>query len=706
MGLNQASPIIGSLLFVLLVISPLPFSFFFASYFRDGGLGKPVYASSIIHDVLLMWCLQHMLIGHFLGCFSQFALKPLLIAEIGLLVVGTTILLRMPQIKVQATSFNITELLLISVLGGIFASAFIRGLVAMPAMYDSYGYHLPEIGRWIVSKNFLMWPTLRNWWGAYIAYGWEVVSGVFMLTFKSDYLSTLPNLAALALLAIATYRTGRILGAARIVTLWGTALLSTVPFVLRTVNGVMVDVPLAASFMSAVTYGFELKLLDKWRLLPAFLLSLGIVASVKTTGIGYAVLAIFVMLFGLSKKSLAAARNEIFQRPYAILIAILVALFLVVFWPVRNFVSTGVFFLAGHSTLIRPIQSFNVTGVWVAFKGTMEGVGLLITGLCFLVFLGTRSEKNGGRGLVTRISDFAGYSDNKSLDGKNLGGRKHWVVLLIFGAFLLYLSTPLVFQMPSVVDWWFTEGTRYGFAFYALLTIAAAVIAGKTFSQKQMWVGTVIILICLAGQFYIWLVLRLVPYRDFHSQLKVVVPYALIVGLAAVLIFMVILRVSSNNLHLTVVHCVFASLIAGVLVFSCYSLREKARQNWLGGIQVEVSRRFQTLKAFWLAGDWPYTVMGISFDSQVFSIDGEQRFEFGSPFSGSLPDLLEAMERHNVEFGIVGSLRFDRVPRAVTEGLESGKLRVVWEAKEGSTNKTTSVAMIFRRELTPNLSKR
>ena len=175
---------------------------------------------------------------------------------------------------------------------------------------------------------------------------WELLSLLGYFAFAEDVLFTLPNLLAWALLGLSVVALARRAGA-RSSDAGATALLLlSLPVVLMQTEEIKADLPLVAAFAAALVVGGVLS--DSRRALrPAlFLLGLGWICGLKSSGPAYAAIALFAALlwrFALARGGFAGDDQIRGSRagPARLFAALLATLFLAGFWYLRNVLDLG-----------------------------------------------------------------------------------------------------------------------------------------------------------------------------------------------------------------------------------------------------------------------------------------------------------------------------------------------------------------------------
>lgn len=670
MAFDSGSPVAISAFLLLVASGPLPLALWWTQRLRRGDFGQPLGASQFLHDTVMFWCAAQLLLGHAMGAAGLFRSDILAGAELAMLLTGLFCMRSSPA-PLPVVQLGGNELAVAAAGAGVIMAVAVRCLVEMPGTYDSYGYHLPEIGRWIAGESLAMGPGAGASPISAYSYGWDVADGVFALVSRSDYLVMLPNVAALALLMLATYRVARFFGASQLIALCASVVSTSAPAVLKNVSAVSADVALAAAFMSSVAYGWEVVMRRRWLALAPFLLSLGMAAGAKTSGVSYAALAVIVTVVAWFERPPRTATS--LPPPSSLLIAGAGAggLFLGGFWMVRNAIYTGQLMpsvpdaTAVFRTSLLGWRPWRLENAGIALQGFLEGTGFLLP--CLLA-----------------VTWFAGAGFRASA----IEYAPRWAIgVLSVGTLGLFIVTPYSATNSEVMTAWFSaQATRHGLSFVAAISAAVALIYVPR-GQSNTLVTTVAAFV--VGQLYLWIVLRSVPYRELAMQVTAVWPYAIISILAGGSFFVC----CRNGFALRPRHFAFGMTGLAMLSLACLPFREASRGAWVGGVQLEVSRRFGTERALFLGGKWTYIAMGKHFDAQVFAVGGEDRLELGRTFDGSLAELMSAMDHQVAEYAIVGP--FDEgvmLPAAVSEGLSNGRLVAVWRH---------SGAMILRRRPLP-----
>ncbi len=205
--------------------------------------------------------------------------------------------------------------------------------------YDSLSYHMPAIATWLQAGSFAQFSQWSNNMIATYPYSWEAISALFVAPFGEDLVVAAPNFVAWVLLALGVFALGRELGASRDTAAVSAALAACIPLVLEKLNGLQVDLALAAFFVAGLV--FAITFLED-RSAVAFALacaSAALVCGVKMSGLAYAAILMTVTTVGLVQRS-RGARAE---GGGACRIGALLAGTLLVggFWYARNLIRLG-----------------------------------------------------------------------------------------------------------------------------------------------------------------------------------------------------------------------------------------------------------------------------------------------------------------------------------------------------------------------------
>ena len=341
--------------FLVVLLGPVPLCFLL---FLVGERGREKLGLSHCMLVFLTgWCVIETCIGLFLGTIHCLTPGAVLLAECLILITGILLFLYTSR---QTPSFSLRNrfqlsrplsrleqlmLAAISVVG----IALLWRLATQPITeYDSLGYHLPVMANWYQKQSFAMleefyYPEFPSTY----PYNWEVLCTLFLMPFGEDFLVALPNLIAWVLLGISTHSISREMGATRTKSLGASALVLTLPIVMRHVNEMHADLPFAALFMAGLYWTLSFSRTRSLFHIALFLATLGMFLGVKTSGILYGIVlfaTLVLLAVGAAKSPDKISKLAPHSNRQNILLgacAIVCFLFLGGFWYVRNLIQVG-----------------------------------------------------------------------------------------------------------------------------------------------------------------------------------------------------------------------------------------------------------------------------------------------------------------------------------------------------------------------------
>jgi hypothetical protein len=390
-------------------------------------------------------------------------------------------------------------------------------IAAQPVIdMDSLSYHLPFMARWYQDFEFVKLAefsrfTADNWISeqiGYYPYSWEALCALFMLPFKEDFLVTLPNLIAWAILGLSTYLLGLEFGASSFYSLASSFLLMVFPINLQQINTLHIDLPLAAFFSGSAFFAVAYQRDRAPKNLFMSLLSISILLGIKTSGLVYAALTVLILI--LSNLSLNNfIRNIKKSRPLIpvkqisiFALALIPVFFLASFWYFRNFIEIGNplgnvkvqllgFEIFEGSLNVSKIKGTTLTHLFNPFSlenwkiillqivGRLQFPFIIILGLNFLIIP-----------YFKRISS--------EFDCK----RSLYLFILLIGSGFLYWNTPYsasIGEPPwALTSQVFGQGLRYSIPFLGILSVSSSLISSTIKPNKKYIVGLVWIC-CIFG---------------------------------------------------------------------------------------------------------------------------------------------------------------------------------------------------------------
>lgn len=315
------------LLFLIVLVGPIPGCLSLAF----GNL-KENTNSSFAHFLLVIltgWVAIQLCTGLILGSLDRLNLPAVIIAQLIIFALG---ILAIDWIKKNSDRANLPfpllqqplnkwELLIIS--AATFAGCVLLGTLATQPTtnYDSLWFHLPAIARWYQTGSFTLLDPSGNWMFEHeqariYPYNWHVLSALFVIPFREDFLATFPLLIAWVLQGLAMYLASVKFGARRIYSMAASSLVLAVPMLLNQVNTIHPDLPLAAIFTVSFYFGISYYSSRAASELALCLATAGMLAGIKVLGIAYTVallagLAILEIRRFAVNKQLASSRKAV-----------------------------------------------------------------------------------------------------------------------------------------------------------------------------------------------------------------------------------------------------------------------------------------------------------------------------------------------------------------------------------------------------------
>src|SRR5437667_6894993 len=109
---------------------------------------------------------------------------------------------------------------------------------------DSLGYHLPAMATWYQHGSFVELEGFS--FVARYPFSWEVLSGLFAMPFREDFLVAAPNLVAWSVFGLSIFLVSLVLGARRPEALTAALLALGMPIVREQMTTMHVDLALGA----------------------------------------------------------------------------------------------------------------------------------------------------------------------------------------------------------------------------------------------------------------------------------------------------------------------------------------------------------------------------------------------------------------------------------------------------------------------------
>ncbi|MBX3010560.1 MAG: hypothetical protein KF832_03595 [Caldilineaceae bacterium] len=251
----------------------------------------------------VLWCALQMTIATGLAALGQFHWGRLALVEAALLLLGLLLLwrARQPAAADRAATAHIPlppthpPLPWLPLLTAAFVALVLFGNLASQPItdYDSLYYHLPFVATLHSSGalSTMAVPAAVAWY----PYGWESLGALWVLPVGEDLLVAFPNLVAWAIVGLAIYALARRGGAATEYAAIGALLPLTMPLMLDQINTLRVDLAVAAFLLAGFVFALET---TRWQLdfpLMLTLLSVGLLAATKSSGLLYGALLLAML---------------------------------------------------------------------------------------------------------------------------------------------------------------------------------------------------------------------------------------------------------------------------------------------------------------------------------------------------------------------------------------------------------------------------
>lgn len=174
--------------------------------------------------------------------------------------------------------------------------------------YDSLAYHLPQMAEWAQHHGLAAFAQSQGTQVGFYPYGWEAVCSLPLVAAGKDTLATMPNLVALAIMALAVFRLASRIGARRIDAMFSAMFLPCAPLLLARVNALQADLPLAAFVLAGLALGWSWSASRSMIDLALVIACAALAAGVKMSGLFYV-----PVLFGLASALRVTRRGP--RRP-------------------------------------------------------------------------------------------------------------------------------------------------------------------------------------------------------------------------------------------------------------------------------------------------------------------------------------------------------------------------------------------------------
>ncbi|MGL5064336.1 MAG: hypothetical protein ACRC62_30490, partial [Microcoleus sp.] len=228
------------ILFLIILVGPIPLCLSLA----EGNLTENSKAS-LAHFLLVVmtgWITLQLGTGLILGSVDRLNLPGVIIAQLIFFTTGIFAIkyltnrgdranLPLPQFKQYLNNWE----LLIIVAATFAGCVLLENLATKPTTnYDALWFHLPAIARWYQTGSFTLLDPSGNWMFEHeqariYPYNWHVLSVLYVIPFREDFLAALPLLIAWILQGLAVYLVSVKLGANRFYSMAASCLVLTVP---------------------------------------------------------------------------------------------------------------------------------------------------------------------------------------------------------------------------------------------------------------------------------------------------------------------------------------------------------------------------------------------------------------------------------------------------------------------------------------------
>jgi len=342
------------ILFLIIFLSPIPLCLCIS--FENHQETSNYSFGHFLLVVLTGWSMIQVCTGLILGSCDRLDIYSLLIAEFAMTIFGLSLIYYKKSRGFYVINWRRIRSKEVLSLGEwliIFSVCFVGfmllgNLATKPTTnYDSLWFHLPAIARWYQTGSFTLLDASGNWifeheQARVYPYNWHILSALFLLPFKEDFLAALPMLIAWVIQGLSVYLLSVKFGATRLHSMVASSLVLTVPMMLNQVNTIHPDLPLSAIFTVGLYLGWSYYKSRSLSELSLFLASTGMLAGIKITGLVYAAsllggLAILeIVRFAVSKKTTHAQFKIIHFIKPVLLCGIVCFLLLGGFWYGRN----------------------------------------------------------------------------------------------------------------------------------------------------------------------------------------------------------------------------------------------------------------------------------------------------------------------------------------------------------------------------------
>lgn len=500
------------ILFLVIIGSPLPLCFSLAIINQ-----KERKSFSISHFLLIVitaWILIKISLALLLGILQKLTLGYVIFLDTLIFITGLILVVYLikshlfdsfkERLKFSRTLHKL-ELLIIATLSFVGFIVLERVATIPITDYDSLWFHLPAISRWYQTGSLTLLDPAGNWifdhpQARFYPFNWHLLATIFLMPFREDFLVAFPMLIAWMLLGLSVYLLSIQLGAIRIYAMAASSLVLTFPLILNHLNTSHVDMPFTSVFMVGLYLILSYHKSRSIAEVSLFLASLGLLIGIKIVGPVYAAILVIVFL-SLEIKNFHVEKIKLDYFSRSILaLGIFCLAFLGSFWYFKNFLYTQNYVEQINQV---KIASANLT----LLPGLINLSEVQKSSLAFQFDLTNLSHwQTLGIQLIVRLQiPFIALSWQVLLLPIGFIKSKHkitnknfiYLITLVIGTGLLYLNTPYSSgtsgeesgQLSALLGY----NLRYGFPFFSLLGVAAAVSA--TIRQSRQEFITLIVVI-------------------------------------------------------------------------------------------------------------------------------------------------------------------------------------------------------------------
>lgn len=513
---------IGELaLLCVILFSPLPLCLVSARLIANQTL-----VSGLAHSILLiltLWCVIQVCVGLLLGFVHDLFLTEVLITEALLLLAGIFCWMSVsrtgfegeiePLFKVHPRLSKSEQIILVVI--ACLGAVLLRKLALQPITnYDSLAYHLPTMVEWYQAGHLPIFSKYLTNQIGYYPYSWELLCLLFIMPCREDFLVSFPNFIAWLIFGLAIYKLSYQLQAKRIYSLAAASLAFSIPAVLSNVNTMHIDLPMAAFFMVSL---YWLTLFIQYPTLISvclFLVSIGMLVSIKTSGILYAGILGFVLLVYLiiNYRKMLSSKTVNSSHPTKGMVilyfsSLLCFVLISSFWYVKNFLATG-----------NPLGLLHVqvAGLTV-FPGNLETAEIRRTTLAKLFNLASVNDWKVwfsqvwvelqlpfllvALQFIMALPKTLGFWQ-KNPETNHFRNSSLLLLILLIVLGFLYWKTPysadtLIGQNKWKITPWVGQGLRYAFPFVGVLSVVAAIGATRMQTSRRLVLAFTVVSILL-----------------------------------------------------------------------------------------------------------------------------------------------------------------------------------------------------------------